>query len=142
MDKNKLHLEIVSPEGKLFSEHVDEVIAPTVNGEIAVLPQHAPLFTQLQAGELRVKRGSKEESIAILGGFLDVNNNTVSVIADYAVHADTINAAEAEKAKRRAEELLSEKKENVDFVEIERDLQRSILELNIADKIRRRNRTS
>lgn len=138
MANTQLHLEIVSPEGITFSNPCDEIIAPAEQGEIAILPNHAALFTKLSEGEVTVKQGNKTTHIAVLGGFLDISHNKVSILADYAVAADSINIAKAEEAKKRAEQLLKEKHENVDFVEIEKDLQRAILDLKIADKIRKR----
>jgi len=134
----ELYLEIVSPEGKLFSGNVDEVIVPGADGELAILPHHTSLFSKLTEGEVIIKKGPNSEYIAILGGFLEVGNNKITIIADFAVRSESVSQAKAEEAKKKAEKLLAEKASNVDFVEIEKDLQRSILELKIADKVRKR----
>lgn len=135
-----LNLEIISPEGKIFSDTADEVIAPTIEGEITILPSHAPLFTKLKEGEIIIKKGKDEISIAVLGGFLEVSANKIDVLADYAVKSDTVNAARAQAAKKKAEELLKEKAERVDFIEIEKDLKKSLLELKVAENIKKRIR--
>lgn len=135
-----LHLEIVSPEGITYKDDVDEVILPTPDGEIAVLTNHIPLFTKISEGEVRIKKGDKEISIAITGGFLEVDKTSLTIIADYAVKAESIEVARAQEAKKRAEKMLEERKEGVDFALIEKDLQRSILELKIAEKVKRKQR--
>jgi F-type H+-transporting ATPase subunit epsilon len=140
MADSNLFLEILSPSGSIFSGNVDEVIAHTVNGQIAILPQHTALFTKLTEGEIVVKKGSDETLIAVLGGFLDVQQNKVNIMADYAVRSDDISEAKAQAAKEKAEELLKERGEKQDFVEIEKDLKKSILELKVAERIRKRTR--
>src|SRR4030042_724434 len=103
----KLKLDIVPAERVVYSEEVDAVIAPGVEGQLGILPHHAPLMTTLQAGELRVKRGGGEDSLAISGGFLGVGPDRVIVLADSAERAEEIDVARAEAAKRRAEERLA-----------------------------------
>lgn len=134
-----LHLEIVSPEGIIFKEEVDEVSLPTPLGEITLLPHHAPLFTKVSDGEVKVKKNNKNIFFAVSGGFLEVSNNSVSLLSDYAVQAENIQIAKAEEAKNRAKKTLEEQREREDFVLIEKNLQRSILELKVAEKVRKRN---
>lgn len=140
MSEDRLFLEILSPTGTIFSDYVDEVIVPAVSGQLAILPLHAPLFTKLSEGEIVIKKKSDETLIAVLGGFLDVKQNHINIMADYAVKADDISQAKAEAAKKKAEELLKEKEEKQDFVEIEKDLKKSILELKVAERVRKRTR--
>lgn len=139
-NKNTLLLKIVSPMGTVFSQDVDQVTLPSIQGEITLLPHHTALFTKLSDGEAYIKQGNKTSSIAIIGGFLEVKNNKANVITEYAVHADNIQTAKAEEARKKAEEIMKNKKETVDFVIAEKELQKSVLELNVAEKIKRRHR--
>ena len=129
-----LLLEIITPQNLVYKNEVDEVIAPTVNGEIAILPNHIGLLTQITPGELIVKKGNKDQSIAITGGFLEVNNNQISVLADFAVKSEDINVARAEEAKKRAEALMKEKTTEKDFRIAEAQMLKALLELKIASK--------
>lgn len=132
------HFEIVSPDGIIYTDDVEVVLLPTSNGEIGILPHHIPLFTKLEAGEVRIKKGAEEISVAITGGFLDVQKSHVTLLSDHAIRADNIEIARAEEAKKRAERLLEERAETENFALVEKDLARSIIELHIADKVRKR----
>lgn len=129
-----LHLEIITPEKVILKEDVDEVTIPTTQGQIAVLPNHVGLLTQIKAGEIIAKKGGKEQFLAITGGFLEVSNDKVSILADYAVRSEDIEIAKAEEAKKRAEKLMQEKTGEKDFAAIETQFQRSILELKVAQR--------
>ena len=133
----KLTLDIITPQSKVYSGEADEVIVPTVTGEIGILPNHVPLLIQILPGELRVKNGGKTNSFAIMGGYLEVANNTVNVLGDYAVRAEDIEVAKAEQAKARAEKMRQEKVSQQDLATIEADLRRSLLELKVATRRRR-----
>ena len=133
----KLSLTILTPQSQIFSGEADEVIAPTAGGEIGILPNHVSLFTQILPGELRVKNGGKTDFFAIMGGYLEVANNQVNVLGDYAVRAEDIEVAKAEQAKTRAEKAKSEKVSLEDYATIEADLRRSLLELKVAHRRRR-----
>ena len=135
-----LTAEVVSPEGIVFEGPVTQVVVPTENGEITVLPHHANLFARLGSGAVHVTSGGREQSYAVMGGFIEILDNTVRIISDFAVKAENFSVAQAEEAKKRAERAKQDSRENVDFIEIERDLQRSILQLNVAGKVRRRTR--
>src|SRR3990172_11307858 len=102
-----LTVEIVTAERVVYSqEGVDEVVAPGTEGEFAVLPQHAAFITTLMPGELRIIKGSEEEAMAITGGFFEVYNDRIVVLADAAERVEEIDVARAEAARRRAEETL------------------------------------
>jgi len=131
----EINLLILSPEGTVYSGSVDEVMFPTVLGDIGVLPGHMPLFTKLKEGEIIVKKGAEETSIAITGGFLEITKDKVNVLADYAIRSQDIEVEKAEQAKKRAEEALSSEKS---YTLAEKELKKSILELKIADKYRRK----
>ena len=101
-----LTLEIVTPEGLVYSDSVDTVVLPTSMGEIGILPGHVPLLTELAAGELRVTRGSAVESIACGSGFAEVDGDKVSVLAEQAINVAAIDESAVEKAIARAQEAL------------------------------------
>src|SRR3989337_905918 len=109
-----LLLEIVTPERQGFSEQVDSVVCPGVEGELGILPHHAPLLTTLGVGELRIRRGGEEEYFAIAGGFLQVRPDKVVVMAETADMASEIDLEKAEQARREAERAL-EAVEGVDL---------------------------
>jgi F-type H+-transporting ATPase subunit epsilon len=100
----KIRLEIVTAERAVYSEDVDEVIAPGIDGELGILPQHAPLMTMLQPGMLTVKKDGDELNLAVSGGFMEVRPERVIILADTAERAEEIDVARAEEARRRAEE--------------------------------------
>ncbi len=132
-----LHLEIITPEKTLYNDTVDEVIIPTQTGEIAVLPNHIPLVSQVSDGELIIKKNNSEQSLAISGGFVEITQNNVSILADYAIRSEDIELAKVEEAKKRAEKLMLEKTSERDFAEAQAVFQRAILELKIGSKRRR-----
>ncbi len=133
-----LKLDIVTVEQQVLSDEVDMVTAPGVQGELGILPRHAPLITALSEGELRIKRGEEEQIFAIGGGYLEVLDNQVTVLADSAERADGIDMARAEDARVRAERLLAEgPTDPVDRQVIEGALRRSRVRLKVARKRRR-----
>ena len=134
----KLTLTILTPQAQVYSGEADEIIVPTANGEIGILPNHVGLLAQILPGELRVKNAGKTISFAILGGYLEVSKNTVNVLGDYAIRAEDIEVAKAEQAKVRAEKAKQEKVSKEDFATIEADLRRSLLELKVANRRRSR----
>ena len=132
-----LRLDIVTIEKLAFSGDVDMVIAPGVQGELGILPRHAPLITALHAGELRIKQGEEEQSFAIGGGYLEILGNQVTVLADSAEQAAEIDITRAEAARARAERLLLEgPSDPVDRSMIEGALRRSKVRLKVARKRR------
>jgi F-type H+-transporting ATPase subunit epsilon len=138
---SSLKLDIVTAERVVYSADVDIVIAPGVEGQLGILPHHAPLMTILQAGELVVRRGGQEDSLAISGGFLEVRPDRVIVLADSAERAEEIDVARAEAARKRAEERLRDRKvAGLDETRAEAALQRAVTRLNVADKMKRRRK--
>ena len=101
-----LHLEIVTPERRAFDGDVDEVIVPGSEGEMGILPHHAPLISMLGQGVLRLKRGGEEQEFAIFGGFLQVRPDRVVVLAETADLASEIDLERAERARREAAQIL------------------------------------
>lgn len=131
---NAMRLEIVTPERVVFSEDVDFVVAPGFDGYLGVLPNHAPLITALEIGELKIKQGGQEHKMAISGGFFEVKENKVTVLADTAEKASEIDVNRAMAAKKRAEELLNRRTADVDFMRAELALKRAVTRLKVAGK--------
>ena len=130
-------LEVVTPERKLLSEEVDAVYAPGDTGEFGVLPQHALLLSALKMGELRYHQGSEVKKVAIIGGFAEVDQTHMRVLAETAEYADEIDVERAEAAKGRAEKRLDEidrTEKPDDFKRAELALQRALIRLKVAGK--------
>jgi F-type H+-transporting ATPase subunit epsilon len=106
-----LTLEIVTPEAKVYSDTIDSVVIPTVEGEIGVLPGHIPLLTQVEHGELRVTKGASTELLVVSGGFAQIDGDRVRVLAENAINEEKIDEHAVEAALKRAEEQLKEAKD-------------------------------
>ncbi len=132
-----LQLEIITPDKVVLKDSVDEIVVPTKNGEITILPNHTPLLTKMKEGELVIKKSQKVLYFAILGGFLEVQNNNVNILADYAVRAEDIEVAKAKEAEERAKNAMRQKANLRDFAMAEGELRKAILELKVARRHRR-----
>ena len=106
-----LTLEIVTPEAKVYSDTIDSVVIPTVEGEIGVLPGHIPLLTQIEHGELRVTKGATSLLLAVSGGFAQIDGDRVRVLAEHAITEEKIDENAVEVALKRAEEQLKAAKD-------------------------------
>lgn len=138
---SSIRLEIVTVERMVYSEEVDVVVAPGVEGQLGILPHHTPLMTTLQPGELRIKKGAEELVLAISGGFLEIRPDKVVILADAAERVEEIDVARAEDAKRRAQERLAEKGlAGIDEVRVDASLRRSLARLKVAEAVRRRRK--
>jgi F-type H+-transporting ATPase subunit epsilon len=134
----KLHLKIVTPDRVLFDGLVDEVLLPGSEGQLGILPGHIPLLAMLRIGELMIKQGDEWESFAILGGFVEVQKGgLVSVLADAAEHAEEIDELKALEAKKEAESVLAEKRDEVKFAEASLALEKAIALLKVAQRKRK-----
>jgi len=140
MAAKKLKLDIVTAERNVYSDEVDMVTAPGIEGELGILPRHAPLMTALQPGELRIRKGDQIEYFAIGGGFMEVRPDRVIILADSAEHADEIDIERAEAARRRAEQMLKEGAPETEIAAIQAALRRSQVRLKVARRRRRRAR--
>jgi F-type H+-transporting ATPase subunit epsilon len=131
--------EVVTAERTVFEDDVEMVVAPGIEGQLGILPQHAPLMTALTFGELVIHReGQEDEFIAIGGGFMEVGPDHVTILADSAERAEEIDMARAEEAVLRAEELMAQKqREDADFIRAEAALRRSMIRLKVARRKRR-----
>src|ERR1700724_527630 len=132
----KLQVELVTPEGRVFSEEADFVLAPGVEGDLGVLPQHIALLTPLRTGVVTIRNDEAEHVLVVSGGFLEVLPDRVVILADAAERAEDIDEARAEEARRRAQELLAEEPAND---EAAAQLESALFRLKVADIRRRRH---
>lgn len=133
-----VHLDIVSPEAKIFSGLAEMLIVTGEMGELGVLPNHAPLLTKIMPGPIRViRQGGAQDIYYISGGILEVQPNLITILADTITRAVDIDEAEAEKAKERAELQLAKKKTEADFSNVLSQLTQAAAQLrtiNLAKK--------
>lgn len=128
-----LQLEVVTPDKTVVSSEVEMVVCPGIEGEFGVLPKHVSLLSALKIGGLRYKLpGGKEEHVFISGGFADVNNDVLTVLAESAEMAQSIDTARAMAAKERAEKRITSHEEQVDSVRAEAALHRAVIRLQVA----------
>ena len=133
---NTLKLEIVTPEAKIYSEDVEMVTLPAVEGEMGVLPMHVPLMTQIVSGELVARKDGRDHYLAIGDGFVEITGERVAVMTDMAIKADDIDEAKAEEARKRAEARLAEKLDDEEVAYVNAALAHSLAQL----KVKRRQR--
>ncbi|MBW1715702.1 MAG: F0F1 ATP synthase subunit epsilon [Deltaproteobacteria bacterium] len=131
-------LELVTAERMVYSDDVDMVIAWGLEGQLGILPHHAPLMTMLQPGELIIKKDTEETYMAVSGGFLEVRPDKVIILADACERAEEIDLARAEEAKRRAGEIMEVPSPETDSAAAEAALRRSLVRLKVAKKTRRK----
>ena len=134
-----LRLEVVSPDGRVFTDDVEMVVVPGIEGELGILPHHTPLVTALGVGELRIRRAGTVQFMLISGGFVEVRPDKVVVMALVAEHSDEIDAAAAAEARKRAEADLEEVHDPVDLARVRAALQTALMRERIAT--RRANRS-
>src|SRR4030065_1780888 len=130
---DKLTLDIVTPYGHVFTDEVDEVVTTGSEGEFGVLPDHVPFLTTLKVGMLTYKKGSETGIFFINWGYAEVGPDTVTILADSAEKADSIDIERAKAAMKRAEERLKQK-ENVDEARATAALERAITRMHVAEK--------
>jgi F-type H+-transporting ATPase subunit epsilon len=128
---NTLQLEIVTPEATVYSEAVEMVTLPAVEGQMGVLPLHVRLVTQLVPGELIVRKGGHEEFLAVGEGLLEVTNDRVSIVTNMAVAIENIDEAAAEEARERAAARLKEKLSSEEVASVNASLARSLAQLHV-----------
>ncbi|MDO8612213.1 MAG: F0F1 ATP synthase subunit epsilon [Dehalococcoidia bacterium] len=134
-----LKVDIVTAERLVYSEEgVERLIVPGVEGELGVLTLHAPLLTMIQPGVLRIVKGGDEVEMAITGGFIEVRQNRVTILADAAERAEEIDTVRAEEARRRAQRRLEERISEEDLARAEASLARALARLKVAERRRRR----
>jgi len=126
-----LKLEIVTPEAKTYSEDVEMVTLPGVEGEMGIYPMHVPLMTQIVAGELAVRKEGREYFLAIGEGFAEITADKVAIMTDMAVRAEQIDEAKAEEARKRAESRLQEKLTDEETAMVSAALMHSLAQLKV-----------
>jgi F-type H+-transporting ATPase subunit epsilon len=132
-----LTLEIVTPEARVYSDTIDGVDIPTVDGEIGVLPGHIPLITQVAYGELRVRKGAQVSCLAVSGGFAQISGDRVSVLAESAIEEDKIDTQAAEAAMKRAkDDLLNQKLEPAEAERLEGVVRFAVAQLSVKGRKR------
>ena len=134
----KLQVEMVTAAGKVLSTEADFVLAPGIDGDLGVLPNHIPLLTPLRTGAVMVRNGSDEEDLFVAGGFLEVTGDKVVVLADSAERGEDIDIARAEAARKAAEHALTENESNADASAA---LERALYRLKVAELRGRRHRS-
>jgi F-type H+-transporting ATPase subunit epsilon len=137
-ERERLHVEVLTAQRSLYDGEADLVSAPGVEGRLGILPRHAPLLTVLAPGELTIKLADAEQPIFVSGGFLEVFENQVTVLADEAEHAEEIDEARAEEARRRALERLQQAATDAERAELQAALERAVSRLRVAELARRR----
>ncbi|HAB18666.1 MAG TPA: F0F1 ATP synthase subunit epsilon [Verrucomicrobiota bacterium] len=132
-----LKLEIVTPEAKIYSEDVDMVTLPGVEGELGVYPMHIPLMTELSAGEVCARKDGHDHFLAVGQGFVQITGERVAILTDMAIKADDIDETKAEEARKRAEARLADKLGGDEHATVQAALLHSLTQLNV--KRRRRS---
>jgi F-type H+-transporting ATPase subunit epsilon len=128
---NNIRLEIVTPEATVYSENVDMVTLPGVEGQMGVLPQHVRLMTQLVPGELIVRKNGRDDFMAVGEGLVEIDNERVSIVTNMAIAVDRIDEAAAEEARQRAAARLREKISSEEVASVNAALARSLAQLHV-----------
>ena len=130
-------MEIVTPETTTFSDEVDMVTLPGIQGELGIYPQHVPLVTQIVSGEVLVRKGNEEYSLAVGDGFVEITGDRVAIMTDMAIKAADIDEAQAEAARRQAEARLQQKLSDEEAAATNAALSHSLTLLNVKHKSHR-----
>ena len=134
-----LSLQIITPERIVFDENdVESLTVPGADGELTILPQHAALMTALKPGPVVMRRGGEEIDLALSGGFMEVRDDKIILLADTAERSDEIDAARAEEARKRAQEQIAERATDIDFARAFAALERAQARLRVSERRRRR----
>ena len=129
-------IEIVTPETTTYSEDVDMVTLPGVEGEMGIYPNHVPLMTQIVSGEITARKGGQDYHLAVGEGFAEITGNRIAILTDMAIRAENIDEVKAEEARKRAEARLSEKLTDEESAVVSASLAHSLTQL----KVKRRQR--
>lgn len=135
-----MQVDVVSAEELIYSGVAEFIAVPAENGEIGVLPRHAPMLSKMRPGAVRIKAANVDDEVVLFvsGGLLEVQTHSVTVLADTAIRGGDIDEAKALDAKRRAEEALQNRASNIDFAMAQSELMEAIAKLRVVDKIKHR----
>lgn len=133
-----MQLQIITAERAVFSGQVDALVAPGISGQLGILPNHAPLMTVLQPGELMVRADGDESYLALSGGYLEVLGNRVTILADAAEDVDEIDEARAQEALERAQQRIASRESDADLQQAVSSLRRAQVRVSVS----RRRRTA
>ncbi len=138
-----IKLKIVTPESVLLQEEIEGISIPTVEGEITVLPDHIPIIAAMKPGELKIKKGGKDEFFAMMRGVVEVDGKTITILTDAAERADDIDAKRAEEAKEKAEAIMAEERHGEEgYADAVAQLERALSRIKIARKRKARGRST
>ncbi len=126
-----LKLEIVTPEAKIYSEDVDMVTLPGVEGEMGIFPRHIPLMTEIASGEVYARKSGRDYFLAVGSGFVEITGDRVAILTDMAIKSDDIDEAKAEEARKRAEARLAEKLSDDEHATVQASLMHSLTQLKV-----------
>ena len=133
---NTLKLEIVTPDARVYSEDVEMVTLPAVEGEMGIYPQHLPLLTQLVPGEITVRKEGRDHFLAVGEGFVEITAERVAIMTDMAIRAENIDEAKAEEARQRAEARLAQKLTSEEAAAASAALAHSIAQIKVKRRLR------
>jgi len=134
-----IKLEIITAERQVLADDVNVVVAPGIEGELGILPHHAPLMTMLKPGELLIRKDGEETYMSVSGGFLEIRPDKIIILADACERVEEIDIERAEEAKRRAEESLQTHPPELDVAQAQAALLRSLIRLKVAERRRRKS---
>ena len=133
-----MRLEIITAEGRVYADEVEVLVAPGIDGELGILPHHAPLMTALQPGEIMIRKEGDETYLAVTGGFLEVMGNQVTILADACERSDEIDEERARTAMQQAEERLAGRSADLDLEQATVAMRRAETRLKVARRRRSR----
>ena len=138
---SKMHLDIVSAEEKIFSGNVKNIIAAAMMGEVGIYPKHTPMITPLKPGEVKIITEDNEEQLFFIsGGILEVQPDSVTVLADTAIRGEDLDEAKAIESKKRAEEALSDKGDKIDAAKALADLAQASAQIKLIESLRKKRK--
>ena len=133
-----MRLDVITAEREVLSDEVDLVVAPGSQGELGILPSHSPLMTTLKEGELTIRKGGEDTYLAVTGGFLEVMDNVVTVLADACERSEEINEERAQEAVRLAQEQIDARPSDMDLERAMASMRRAQLRVRVARRRRQR----
>ena len=134
-----MHLEIITAEEQVYNDEVELLVAPGIEGQLGILPHHAPLMTALQPGEILIRKAGEETFLVVTGGFMEVMGNTVTILADAAENSEEIDEERAQAAVDRAREQQSQLGVGLQLERVAASLRRAEVRLNVARRRRPRS---